>query len=498
MSKTCTIRILDEVNCAVLGLDDYHSKEMNKRYSPYMDGYFHSKKYKLGVWDGRISFYSKGGRTYTKLLPEIITQVHKWGYKISLIDNRSPVQLVMDKIGADYFKDKNETIELGDHQVDAVNAILSETGGIIRAGTGAGKSYMIAALGRAYTETHGLKVVIIVPNSDLIEQMRADFEETLELDVGEYSGDVKDLSHPITISTWQALQNNPHLMGMFQVAIVDECHGAKGNVIKTLINEHGAHLYVRIGVTGTLPDNELDALSVRVTLGDPVYTITSKELIDRGWLAEVDIQMIELEEDFKAEFKKFKDEFPDESTKFTYAKFVEHMFPDFDSEKKYLGSNKERTEFIAAMIDMKRSEKKGNTLVLVNSVATGKKYASLIPDSHFVYGADKKEARKQIYNLFKENDNIVVIATSQLASTGLNIPRIFNLFFIDMGKSYIRTIQSVGRGLRKAADKFSVLVFDIYSNLKYSKQHKSKRASHYKDAEYNHTIRKCSYKQRLN
>lgn len=281
-------------------------------------------------------------------------------------------------------------------------------------------------------------------------------------------------------------------------AVVSNCHGAKGNVIKKLLNEDGSHLYVRIGVTGTLPDNELDALSVRVTLGDPVFTITSKELIDIGWLAEAEIQMIELEEDFTEEYKKFKEAFPEEAKKITYVKFKEHMFPDFDSEKKYLGSNKERTEFIAAMIEIKRSEAKGNTLVLVNSVPTGQRYAKLIDGSHFVYGKDKKECRKKIYDLFKTNDNIVVIATAQLASTGLNIPRIFNLFFIDMGKSYIRTIQSVGRGLRKAHDKFKVLVIDIYSNLKYSKDHKNKRVAHYKGAQYDHKIRKSSYKQRLN
>jgi superfamily II DNA or RNA helicase len=68
---------------------------------------------------------------------------------------------------------------------------------------------------------------------------------------------------------------------------------------------------------------------------------------------------------------------------------------------------------------------------------------------------------------------------------------------IDSGKSYIRTIQSIGRGLRKAHDKFKVLVIDIYSNLKYSRDHKNKRVSHYKGAEYDHTVRKCSYRQRL-
>jgi superfamily II DNA or RNA helicase len=378
MSKTCTVRILDEVNCVVLGLDDYHNKIFQDTYAPYSEGYFFSKKHQLGQWDGRIKFFTKGGATYNNLLPDILPLLHKWGYKIKLVDNRNQLSINMPPIDKDYFKSRNDIIELGDHQVTAVNAIFDNGGGIIRAGTGAGKSYMIAALSQSYVDTHKFKVVIIVPNTDLIEQMMVDFRENLEMDVGEYSGDTKDLSHPITISTWQALQNTPQLMSLFNVAIVDECHGAKGKVIKDLLNVSGAHLYVRIGVTGTLPDNAVDALSVRVTLGDPVFTITTRQLIDSGWLAEVDIQMIELEEDFRTEFKEFKANNPEESKKLTYAKFVELMFPDYAAEKKYLGRQKDRTEFITSMISFKSSEKKGNTLVLVNSVATGQKYASLI------------------------------------------------------------------------------------------------------------------------
>lgn len=229
MSKTCTIRVLDEVNCAVLGLDDGHSQQLNKKYSPYMEGYFHSKKYKLGHWDGRISFYSKGGRTYTKLLPEIMVQVHKWGYKLKLVDNRSPINLNIPSIDENYFSDQD--IILGDHQVKAANAIFENGGGIVRAGTGAGKTLICAAMAKQYVDVHNLKVLMIVPNTDLIYQGIEDFNNIGLDDVGEYSGDEKDLSHPITISTWQALQNNPQLMGMFQVAIVDECFDGNSKVM---------------------------------------------------------------------------------------------------------------------------------------------------------------------------------------------------------------------------------------------------------------------------
>jgi len=490
LSKKAIVKILDEVNCVIIGIDDKDHKYFKTKYSPLAEGYFFSKKYKLGVWDGTISFYSKAGKTYVQLLDEIVPELMKRGYKIELIDNRESFTLNVPEIDKDYFSDNN--IELGKHQVDAVNSIIRNNGGIIVAATGAGKSWCVAALADSYYKAYGFKVIIIVPSADLIEQGVEDFLG-LGLDVGQYSGDTKDLDHPIIISTWQSLQNNPTLVGMYHVAIVDECHGTKGNVLKDILNNYGSHLYVRIGVTGTLPKAPVDAMSVKVTLGTPQYIITAKELIDMGWLAKIKIIILELEENKKAEYAAWKVKFPDEAEQYTYKQFLQKLYPDYDSEKRYLNTSTKRIEFIQDAVKINRLKDKGNTLILVNGVDVGKKIAEEIEGSHFLYGMDKKAFRKEIYNLFKDHDDIVVIATSQLASTGLNIPRIFHLYLVDIGKSYIRVIQSIGRGLRKAHDKDFINVVDISSNLKYSKEHQNKRILHYKEAGYPFSKNKIAY-----
>ena len=117
----------------------------------------------------------------------------------------------------------------------------------------------------------------------------------------------------------------------------------------------------------------------------------------------------------------------------------------------------------------------------------------MIDDAVFVYGKDKMKDRKMVYNLFKENDNLVVIANVQVASTGLDIKRIFNMMFIDVGKSFIRVIQSIGRGLRKAPDKDSVHVTDICSDFKYSKKHLLERIKFYDEAKYPHKKKVVDY-----
>ena len=152
-------------------------------------------------------------------------------------------------------------------------------------------------------------------------------------------------------------------------------------------------------------------------------------------------------------------------------------------------------EWIKMYIEAKRDMGKGNVFCLVDGVNFGKKLAKLIPGAVFVHGKDKKKARKEVYQLFKDNDNLVVIATVHIASTGLNIKRIFNLMFIDVGKSFIRVIQTIGRGLRKAPDKDHVDVTDICTDLKYGKKHLRERVKFYNEAKYPHKKRKINYSE---
>ena len=136
---------------------------------------------------------------------------------------------------------------------------------------------------------------------------------------------------------------------------------------------------------------------------------------------------------------------------------------------------------------------KGNVFCLVDGVQNGKKLAGMIEGAIFVYGKDKAKARKQIYDLFRDNNNLVIIATIHIASTGLNIKRIFHMMAIDVGKSFIRIIQTIGRGLRKAPDKDSVEFTDVCSDLEYSRRHLTERKKFYREAKYPHKVKKIEY-----
>ena len=139
--------------------------------------------------------------------------------------------------------------------------------------------------------------------------------------------------------------------------------------------------------------------------------------------------------------------------------------------------------------------KTGNTLILVDRIKTGELLQEAVPDSTFVSGATKADDRKETYDEVRESEGKVIIATYGVASVGINLPRIFNLVLLEPGKSFVRVIQSIGRGIRKAKDKDFVQVWDICSTAKFSKRHLTERKKFYREAEYPFNITKVDYQQ---
>lgn len=497
----CKIRLLDEVTAMVVGLRGEHYEALSQRYAVFAANYFFNPLFKLGQWDGKIQYFRKNGRTFVYLLDDILPRIVKLGYKVTIEDLRdAPPQ--PELIDGDVFKDvlhidTGEPILLRDYQYENVNKLIEAGNGLIIASTGAGKTLLSAALCNAYGSL-GIKTLTIVPNQDLIRNTKQDFINC-GLDTGEYSGTSKTLEHQHIVSTWQALKNNPKIIEMFGMILVDECHGAKGNVLQKILTDHAARIPYRFGVTGTLPKDPSDVMAIKVALGPVRGTVTASELMDRGILAQLHIDVIQLEENLKAEYDKFCADDYVNSKPPTYTQFKDGYFPDFASEKSYLHRNTARIEWIADFLLAKRDTGKGNVLCLVDSISFGRQLAKLIPGAVFVNGQDvkKSDERQKVYDLFKDNDNLVVIATVHIAGTGLNIRRIFNLVTVDVGKSFIRVIQAIGRGLRTAEDKKSVVVTDICGDLKYSKKHLKERTNYYEEALYKYKKHNIDYVRQM-
>jgi superfamily II DNA or RNA helicase len=167
-------------------------------------------------------------------------------------------------------------------------------------------------------------------------------------------------------------------------------------------------------------------------------------------------------------------------------------FRSYAEELSYLVTDEDRMIYISNLI--KKIAESGNTLVLVNRIDSGKFIVNELPDSVFISGAVKTKDRKEEYDDVKTSTNKVIVATYGVAAVGINIPRIFNLVLLEPGKSFVRVIQSIGRGIRKADDKDHVMIWDITSTCKYAKRHLAARKKFYKDARYPFTQEKIDWK----
>lgn len=485
--STTKLIIEDEVNIKFEGLDvDVRRKLANalKFEVPYAR---HMPHYQLGRWDGKVGFFGIGGSGYVNHLDVIQKVLLENNVEIVKIDDRrQTVELYFEKINENYWGDKTwpkghrdegQPIRLRDYQLTVINNFLSHPQALQEVATGAGKTIITATLSKI-VEPFG-RSLVIVPNKSLVTQTEDDYRNC-GLDVGVYFGDRKELGKTHTICTWQSLNilekkfkdgtgvlSLAEFLDGVSTVIVDEVHQAKAEVLKNILTRNLRNAPIRWGLTGTIPKEDFAFQSILASLGPVIGNVTAKELQDKGVLSNCHVnvcQMIDLQ-----------------------------VFRDYQSELKYLVTDKERIEYIANLLN--KVAKSGNTLILVDRISAGEKLKELIPDSTFISGAVKVKDRKEVYDEINEATNMTIIATYGVAAVGINVPRIFNLVLFEPGKSFVRVIQSIGRGVRKAKDKDFVQVWDITSTCKYAKKHLTERKKFYSEAQYPFTIEKIDWKK---
>jgi len=498
--RTATLIINDEVNLKIAGLDLDTRKYLVKKFKYEIPYARHMPAVKLGRWDGKVAFFQLGGSTYINLLPDIIPILEEFNYDIEIDDRRTyQTKFEFYPIKEDTFFHikwpgnhpmEGQPIRLRDHQMEVIDNFLRNPQSIQEVATGAGKTLITAAL--SYLVQEYGRSIVIVPNKSLVEQTEEDYKN-LGLDVGVFYGGRKEFGRQHTICTWQSLNSlmkkSKSVQGWTELGekgmptidefledvvcvMVDEVHSAKADALKTMLTGPMAHIPLRWGLTGTVPKADFEFVSIYSSLGPVINQVSAKSLQDKGILSNCHINIIQLQD------------------------HAEHT--NYQSELKYLLGNEDRLSTIAGLVE--KINETGNTLVLVDRVAAGKDIVNkinLIAGENaavFVSGDTKTTKRKEHYDEVSESDNRIIVATYGVAAVGINIPRIFNLVLIEPGKSFVRVIQSIGRGVRVAEDKDHVEIWDITSSCKFAKRHLTQRKKFYKEAQYPFDIEKMEWK----
>ena len=438
-------------------------------------------QYRGRNWNGEIHLFDlRSKRIYVGLLDKLVQFCENHGYTYKFLDNEyygSPFE-VNEDISYEGVKDYMASIcnhSPRKYQIQGVYDALKHNRKLLISPTASGKSLMIYSLVRYYVAKER-KILLVVPTTSLVEQMYKDF-----FDYGWdaesychriYAGKEKEHDLPVTITTWQSVYKLPRSFFVdYDVVIGDEAHLFKSKSLISIMSKLECAKH-RFGFTGTLDGTQTHKWVLEGLFG-PSYKVTkTDELIKQGHLSQLDIQCLVL----KHPPQKF----------------------EVYNEIEYLITHEQRNKFIRNLaLDLK-----GNSLILYSRVeAHGAVLYDLINKDKkdnqkvfFVHGGVDAESREQIREITENEKNAIIVASYGTFSTGINIRNLHNIIFASPSKSRIRNLQSIGRVLRKGANKVKAILYDIAddcthkSRKNYTLNHFIERIKIYNEENFNYEI----------
>ena len=369
------------------------------------------------------------------------------------------------------------------YQLEAFVHAVRHRRSLLLSPTASGKSFIIYLLTRYYAS----RTLIIVPTTSLVSQLASDFTDygfiSDKFVHRIYAGQDKQTDKPITISTWQSIYKMPkEYFQQFDVIIGDEAHLFKAKSLSSIMSKLNNCKY-RFGFTGTLDGTQTHKLVLEGLFGPVRQVTTTAELIDQKHLSQFQIKAIVLKHSADI-CKQLKG-------------------ADYQAEIDYLVRSNSRNNFIKNLT----ISLEGNTLLLFQYVDKhGKVLYDIITNDtdrpiHYVHGGIDGEDREQIRKLLEKQQNAIVIASAGTFSTGVNIPSLCNIIFGSPSKSKIRTLQSIGRVLRKSDGKDSATLYDIADDLTWNQKknftimHFIERVKIYNEEQFNYKIYPVNLKE---
>lgn len=391
------------------------------------------------------------------------------------------------------------------YQQDCVYNVLTNKIGLIEIGTSGGKTFITYLYVRYILEHYtnwvtttsreiksnlqkgnrteeADKILVIVPSKQLAIQLKQDFEEYSSLEEKKvivesiFAGAKKTNNAHVICGTYQTLCNyEPDFFEGFRYIICDELHRAKAFSIKSEIYGKIRNADFYFGMTGTLPKyNTLDYLHITAMFGNKLYEKSVRSLIDDGISVDVDMNIIRIQ---------YEGDDADYSLALRERGII--GTEKYRAEKEFFQSNEKRNALIIKLLKHYNS----NALILVDTLSYCDNLYDLLVGAfgdsreiHIINGQVKN--RQEIIDKMKQaKSDFILIGTYGTMSTGVSIPSIEQIYFVDGGKSEIRIRQSIGRGIRLNPGKEKCKVFDFFDDLKGSsfQKHARERLRIYKE-----------------
>lgn len=444
--------------------------------------------------------------------------------------------------------------DLRQYQIDAAWLTIKYKQSLSELCTRSGKTAIMACILRYLMEYRGVKKpLIIVPSIHLVKQGVADFQEYMDFfRMGQvWAGADVCGSENAIIGTFQSLvlridpaskRYDPDFFNGVDCVVVDEVHKAACKSIKKILAaDFMKNVKYKFGMTGTLPKPEtLESYAVQSLMGPKIQEISSRELIEEGFLADPII-------------KQFRINYAPGSYDAVTVKCAEYLLSNYIKDKKGnralrpiadreftmvhdkqlptalkssrgLLEDNEYRQYLLTMIN--KSSKtlnleqmvamfSANRIELMDRLVTNlnknviifahnteyikyleEHFTTKFPDRkvYKIIGATNLKKRQATIDKMTESNNCILIGSFGVIGTGLTFSNVDYGIFAQSFKADTITRQSLGRLMLRTQEKSEFYLYDIIDEFPTKKLHNQglEKVKIYKAEGHRHEIVKIN------
>jgi superfamily II DNA or RNA helicase len=357
-----------------------------------------------------------------------------------------------------------------DYQQEAVDIFMRKKIGILELATGSGKTECAIEIIRVAQ----CKTLFVVDKVELLTQTQKRIKDCLGIEVGTIGAgciDIKD----VTVATVQTLHKNitqlEDYLKTVKFVIFDETHHAAASSYVRLSKYLIGTLY-RLGLSATAFRTDGNDMQIYAVTGNIIHTVSSKYLIERGFLVKPSIVFIKnyiTKEELDPLVENVKRIINEEERKLSTGLINET--PKLADSVKYryyydtfICNSVQRNNKIYELVNENKDKK---ILILTKSIDHGKFLQANIPGSYHLYGESKKLDRKKMFDEFVSGGYNVLISTISIFSEGIDIPSLDMIINAAGNKGDVKTIQIIGRVLRILEGKKDAYYYDFFDSVNY-------------------------------
>ncbi len=346
------------------------------------------------------------------------------------------------------------------YQLEALNRLSEavekdERKGLITLATGLGKTMVASSFISDFFEINPkANVLVLAHRQDLVHQLDQACWSQLNSQVSSHvwtGGEIPSFFEGIVFATWQsvliAMDNGFINPEHYSLIIVDECHHAPSQGFTRLLNELEPSFLLGVTATPWRTDN----ISLKPLFGEPLFSMSVVEGMQKGYLSKVDYKMLTdgIDWDKLSELSRM-------------GHTVKNLNANLYVPERDRGMVEEISETIKSTNDPR-------VLVFCRTIAHAERLLGFFK----MYGINSSVLHSKLSKTerFKELSRfrigrITVLISIDVLNEGIDVPEVNIVCFARVTHSRRIFLQQLGRGLRLSENKKEVKVLDFVADIR--------------------------------